>query len=329
MPKYSIIVPVYNVEKFLESCIESVVQQSYEDWELILVDDGAKDRSPEICDEYAARDPRIRVIHKTNEGVSIARKTGCERALGSHVLFVDGDDRLEPACLETADRLLREHPVDILKFGCIREDETGKTKLEPPRYKGRFTRERMEKEIFPCLIHSENARYYSPSVWGNVFSKETVLPYMIADRRAVVAQDSACVIPAVYHAGSMYFSDQCMYCYRYNTSSTTKGKKMYPWENPLAIAEHLCKTVDMDRYDFRQQLYRRVAHDVFNVCVSRFYGKKSFRETSAEIRQELKRELYDKAIKTAVFKGSKKALFMMIALKYRLTGLMYLYAKMK
>ena len=91
-PFFSIIVPVYNVEKYLPQCVESILRQTYENFEVILVDDGAKDRSGEICDEFAAKDERVSVIHKQNGGLSSARNAGIREAQGKYILFVDSDD---------------------------------------------------------------------------------------------------------------------------------------------------------------------------------------------------------------------------------------------
>ena len=101
MPELSIIVPVYKVEKYLHKCIDSILAQTFNDFELILIDDGSPDRCGEICDEYAAKDPRIRVIHKENQGVSAARNAGLDVATGTYIGFVDSDDWIEPEMYET------------------------------------------------------------------------------------------------------------------------------------------------------------------------------------------------------------------------------------
>lgn len=95
-PKLSIIVPIYNVEKYLPRCIDSILAQTYTDFELILVDDGSSDNCPQICDEYALKDQRIIVIHQINGGVSDARNTALKIARGKYVAFVDGDDFIIP-----------------------------------------------------------------------------------------------------------------------------------------------------------------------------------------------------------------------------------------
>ena len=92
MAEVSIIVPVYQVEKYIRQCVDSILAQTFTDFELILVDDGSKDKSGEICDEYAGMDERVKVIHKENGGLSDARNRGMDQAVGNYFLFVDSDD---------------------------------------------------------------------------------------------------------------------------------------------------------------------------------------------------------------------------------------------
>ena len=116
----SIIVPVYNVEPYLERCVKSILAQSYTQWELILVDDGSPDRCPEICDTYAAKDKRIKVVHKTNGGLSDARNHGLDVATGDYVLFVDSDDYIHPKMLQVMTLLVIEEDADIVQCSYIR-----------------------------------------------------------------------------------------------------------------------------------------------------------------------------------------------------------------
>lgn len=115
MPKISIIVPVYNVEKYLHQCIDSVLAQTFTDWELLLIDDGSPDRSGEICDDYAVKDSRIRVFHKPNGGVSSARNLGLDNAHGEYITFLDSDDWLEPTYL--SDFLIVDNDADLYLQG--------------------------------------------------------------------------------------------------------------------------------------------------------------------------------------------------------------------
>ena len=126
MPYFSIIIPVYNVKEYLEKCLESVLSQSFEDFECILIDDGSKDGSSELCDKLAFQDTRIRVVHKENEGVAVARNTGIGMATGEFLMFLDSDDTLSAGLLESCAQRLQQTCSDILVFGYQRVAADGK-----------------------------------------------------------------------------------------------------------------------------------------------------------------------------------------------------------
>ncbi|MDE6637121.1 MAG: glycosyltransferase [Muribaculaceae bacterium] len=120
-PKISIIVPIYNMETYLRQCLDSIKDQTFNDWECILVDDGSTDSSSEICDEYASKDPRFKVIHKYNGGVSSARNAGMAAAVAEYVGFVDPDDWTEPMLFDRLYHLITEYDADIVQVGYIKE----------------------------------------------------------------------------------------------------------------------------------------------------------------------------------------------------------------
>lgn len=121
-PKISIIVPVYNAEKYLHRCIESILAQTFKDFELLLIDDGSKDNSGYICDDYAQKDERVRVWHKENGGVSSARNVGLDNARGEWVTFADSDDWLESNAFAYYDELTNKHTFDYLYCGYYLND---------------------------------------------------------------------------------------------------------------------------------------------------------------------------------------------------------------
>ena len=121
MPTISIIVPVYKVENYLSQCIDSILSQTFSDWECILVDDGSPDGSGAICDEYAQIDTRIQVIHKKNGGVSAARNSGLSVALGEYVYFIDSDDYVEREALELSMSKAKQLDADIIVHGLVRD----------------------------------------------------------------------------------------------------------------------------------------------------------------------------------------------------------------
>lgn len=122
-PLVSVIVPVYKVEKYLSTCIESVLHQSYSNWELILVDDGSPDQCPQICDEYSSRDSRIKVIHKDNGRVAKARNAALRVAKGDYIMFLDSDDFIQKDTIKDSVRIAATNDADIVQFGFIRGNE--------------------------------------------------------------------------------------------------------------------------------------------------------------------------------------------------------------
>lgn len=115
--KISVIIPVYRVEHTLRRCVDSILRQDFTDWEMILVDDGSDDASPQICDEYAAKDPRIRTVHQPNRGLGAARNTGMDVAHGELIMFADSDDYVGEGTLGAlAAYMNRNEDVDMAEF---------------------------------------------------------------------------------------------------------------------------------------------------------------------------------------------------------------------
>lgn len=135
-PSISIIVPVYNVEAYLSNCVDSILSQTFRDFELILVDDGSPDRCGEMCDRYAETDPRVRVIHQANAGVAHARNQGLEYAQGEFITFCDSDDSIGPDHLETLTRLIRETDANSAVVSFIIVPENGDLPQAWPHWEG-------------------------------------------------------------------------------------------------------------------------------------------------------------------------------------------------
>lgn len=159
----SIVIPVYNVEKYLAECVDSVLAQTYTDWEAILVDDGATDSSGRMCDEYTKKDSRIRVIHRENGGLSAARNTGLNAAQGEYVYFLDSDDYILPRTLEEIQNTARREQADVVFFdGFVFFDE-----CEADDSVSRYTRQRSYqtetgREILLKLLKNEEYRTAVP-----------------------------------------------------------------------------------------------------------------------------------------------------------------------
>ena len=149
-PLISIIVPVYNVERYVGKAVQSVLRQTYENWEMLLIDDGSLDSSGAICDRAAKTDPRISVIHEKNAGLSFARNAGMECAKGEYYYFLDGDDQIADNLLEEVVKALDQGKYDSCFFGYQKIDEEGAVLKECPGY---------EKQEILFGDESEKARF--------------------------------------------------------------------------------------------------------------------------------------------------------------------------
>ena len=169
-PNISIIVPIYNVEPYLRRCVDSLLQQTCEDFELILVDDGSPDDCGAICDEYATLDSRVRVIHKPNGGLSDARNAGLEIAQGAYIAFVDSDDWVTPDYLERMLTAMLETGADICECEVLRTSGEEATATEPGTSEVYETSEALGQLIYDGAFHQH--------VWNKLYRREVIADIM-------------------------------------------------------------------------------------------------------------------------------------------------------
>ena len=150
---------------------------------------------------------------------------------------------------------------------------------------------------------------------------------VLANENVTIGEDGACVIPCVFHANSMYISKECFYFYRYNSESATKGKKVFNWDWPKLVANHIENRIDINYGDMQRQLYRKITHDIFSVVVSQFNRKEKYSFIVKDINKHLDDKVYKEAIQKCEFEGSIKARIMMIVLKKRIFFPIYMYSK--
>ena len=164
----SIIVPVYKVEQYLDHCVQSIVNQTYENLEIILVDDGSPDNCPAMCDDWAAKDSRIRVIHKENGGLSSARNAGLEMATGAFLQFTDSDDWLEPEMIAYLVDLAEQNEADVVRCGYFESYETD----EPDHPVGESRC--VQPDVADQIIDLMNDGYLSGVVWNKLYRRTVV-----------------------------------------------------------------------------------------------------------------------------------------------------------
>ncbi len=212
----SVIIPVYNVEKYLPACLESVLKQSYQELEILLVDDGSTDSSGSICEEYAAKDGRIKVIHQENGGVSVARNTGIAACRGEYVGFVDSDDLIHERMFERLLDELQKNHADLSVCDLLRFKESSELKQKTEKAEALlYSQEQYLKKFFK--IGSQTIEYYP---WNKLYKRELLredqYPKGVRD-----GEDIFATLKAVLKAEKIAVFQEELYFYRENPNSVT------------------------------------------------------------------------------------------------------------
>jgi len=224
MPLFSIVVPVYQAERHLDKCISSVLAQTLDDWELILVDDGSRDASGRICDEYASKDPRIIVIHQENAGVSEARNAGIDKAKGKYLAFLDSDDAFEPQMLEKLHAAVLESGADSAACGHYKVYPDGSREVEAaPMAAGVYDGPQIMDGIVRPLLRDrvEGDRLLNGFIWRFCYDmcivKENGLRFSGA-----YLEDEVFLIEYFCLSKRLAVIDEPLYCYLQNPESVTR-----------------------------------------------------------------------------------------------------------
>ena len=233
----SIIVPVYNISEYVEQCVESIIQQTYINLDIILVDDGSTDNSGKLLDKYQTADNRVRVIHKINGGLVSARKVGLQAAYGKYILYVDGDDWIDRNHVGTMYNLISKESADIAAAGYIDEGETVNYKYNniPD---GIYEKDILEKIVYPTAL-SLGTQHFEfgilPFLWNKIFKREKLKYYQIDVPDDVnVSEDVFCLYPYIWDSEKIVVSSDCTYHYR-----NRKGTMSHTDESIISLRKRL------------------------------------------------------------------------------------------
>lgn len=222
---YSVIVPIYKVENYLPQCIESILEQTYNNFELILVDDGSPDNCPALCDKYAKKDRRVKVIHKQNGGVVSARKAGLSIAQGEYICFVDGDDFVSNDMLETYERILCRQKVDVICAGYSKYNNDGEViKVQQNVKSGFYDKNDLQTEFYCQMLSTRPFFHFNihPSVWSKCFRKQIAeLVYRNIPDNISLGEDVAATYAILLKSSLVGVIDYWGYMYRQNLTSMT------------------------------------------------------------------------------------------------------------
>lgn len=267
MNKISVIVPVYQAENYLNRCVDSIVNQTYSNIEVILIDDGSKDRSGNICDQYADKDFRVKVIHKENAGVSVARNTGLDIASGDYIAFVDSDDFLELDMYERMMDKVLEYQCDIVLCDCVKD--TGEVQIPYTHdiREGYYDYEQLKTEYYPHLLMMENVEYPATiSNWVLLFKKALCndIRYLEGVR---FSEDLLFGAQLMLNAHSFYYMKEInLYHYWMNNESITHMFKIDKWNDYCALHSEIeCYFGNQTVYDFQHQIDLCLLFFVYNM----------------------------------------------------------------
>lgn len=259
-PLVTVVLPVYKVEKYLQRSVDSVLQQTYPNLEILLIDDGSPDACPALCDRYAASDSRVRAIHKQNAGLGMARNTGIENATGTYICFLDSDDYIAPDTVEKCVKCITETGADVVQYGYHNVNSAGQivcTNIPHPQklfYEGAEVQEIFLPDLMyddPCASHCNNLWM---SMCGAMFRREIMIQnnWRLVSERQIIAEDVFSLTRFYSHVHKVAILPEAFYYYCENGASLTrtyrpdrfKGIKHFYREN-LAQIEQLGYTGPM------------------------------------------------------------------------------------
>lgn len=212
-PKVSIIVPVYKAEKYLHRCVDSILAQTFTDFELLLVDDGSPDSSGTICDHYAAADPRVHVFHKPNGGVSSARNFGIEKSKGEYITFVDADDLIANETLAISVSEISKNNIDVLQLSYTRIIELLGSNSD------------LQSDVLDRVLYVQK-NFVLPCIWAT-FIKASIIKNngIVFDKSLKLGEDQIFLYSCITHANRLKRLNYRCYYYYYNQYSASNNEK--------------------------------------------------------------------------------------------------------
>lgn len=227
----TVVVPVYKVEKYLDHCVNSIVSQSYENLEIILVDDGSPDRCPEMCDRWAERDSRIKVFHQENRGLSAARNVGIANATGQYICFFDSDDYIEKETIRHAYELAEKEQAELVIFGITFVNGNGKVQGHeiPNTLKNVYSGREVQEDFLPELVGKDPRTGRSSnvmlSVWRDFFLTDLIhrTNWLFVSEREVISEDVYSLLLLYKDIRKVAVLPEALYCYRVNETSVSRS----------------------------------------------------------------------------------------------------------
>lgn len=306
--RISFVVPVYNASKYLDSCVCSILNQSYADIELLLVDDGSTDGSQGLCDQYAQKDERVRVFHKENGGVHTARNLGLQKASGEYVMFIDADDWIDTDIAQVAAEILTANLVDVLRGSYVREYEDHSAEKKNTFVSKQLCTGQACREVFRQTLgligqemkYLENFNFLA-STCTCVFRKKLLMEQKIlfeSREKYGSFEDGLFNLNVMAHAESFLYIDRCFYHYRKtNADACTAGYRNDFLNKQLFLFERLFKLAEQQSEpEFWEAYYNRVSFSVLELCLNAVRSNHSVKMQHQEIKSIVNSSLHKTAL---------------------------------
>lgn len=285
LPCISVIIPVYNTEKYLGDCIDSVISQTYKNLQIILIDDGSSDNSGQICDEYARNDNRIIVVHKENGGVSRARNDALKLSTGEYIGFVDSDDTIHPQMFEALYRNLSENDVDVSVCDFETVYPNKRIHQNPDGLS-------MKLSSFESIRNILLGRYFQGHLCNKLF-KASLFNDLFFDEDIYVYEDMQVVIKALLRASSLFFDSTPYYNYNMRESSAFHTAFTHKRYSAHTACERILKAIQESSIENKDELVSCVHASILmcnTVFLQKLYHDKSSRnEFCKPIRRNIKK----------------------------------------
>ena len=296
--KVSVIVPIYNAERFLQQCLTSLYEQTLKEIEIIMVNDGSVDESERICDEFVKKDKRFILINQENGGSASARRTGMKKAKGQYIGFIDSDDWAEPNMFERMYLTAAKYDVDIVFCNCYRDYKKKSVKCNKYMRTGYYNRSEIEKDILSRTLSGVDEKgRVSVIRWANylrIYKRSLIEQYQIYnDPRFRRCQDLQLTFEATLHAENYYYlGDEYLYHNRVVEESQSRGYTKQMWQKIRILIERLYHDVDeYTKQDLHSQMHMCAFFFVVETCLNE--EKDCNRDNLPERRKNLETVLKD------------------------------------
>lgn len=299
----TVVVPVYNTEKYLDRCITSIVNQTYQNLEIILVDDGSLDHCPQMCDAWAQKDSRIRVIHKENAGAGMARNTGIENAAGEYVCFIDSDDYIDPNMIGGVFSAADKASADLVFYGFSDVDRNGKVTSSwyPDPGKSLYCGKEVQEELLPYMIHP------SPifSLWCALFSLNTIFSsnWRIPSEREIYSEDTYAMIDLCKYAEKAVVLQESYYCYCNNGASLSHSSRLGEYDR---IKDFYWRTQRLCReHAYSDQVGRRCMYPFAGYTIAALKYHAAVNTDRVEGKKQIRRIIEDETLQSVLLEMKK------------------------